>query len=537
LKIGERRLGSQETGQAFSRAAIELAKWKVDVANMSYGENFSVANRGQFAELLRNDVINKTGCVFVAAAGNSGPELSSVIAPGAFDEVISVGAYTSPNMNKAQYSLCEENNRDGSLSFSSMGPTNDGDVGVDIYAPGAAVSTVPQHTLQKARQANGTSMASPNAAGCVALLISGLKQEKIAYNPYVIKAAIKHTGLPINDIFNNGLLQVEAAWNYLTKVAKDQLSASLHYDIKIKNRDNARGIYLKDVYETNTMQEFDLEVLPRFMNADDPTQNLKKVNLELRVQMKASHEWISCPEYSVIDSTGREMNFRVDPSNLTPGFHFGTIKAYDVSNPNLGPIFTVPVTVCKPDLIGDAGFISYKNIALKPADVIRKFIAAPANANFAEIVVTTKGNDVKSDLQMSLKQLHPQSQDTKYHTDLRLALTKSGIENIVTTKKVFPVLPGVTLDLCLCQFWKKFEPLLVTVEISFHSILLSASGDTQGVAGISGSAGSTLLINAANNGFSRFDVSTPICRELVAPKITFGNLILTRQTPKIIQAL
>lgn len=91
-------------------------------------------DRGRFVEVLR-EVVNR-GTVVFASGGNAGPALSTVGAPGGTtDCCIGVGAYVTNSMMDAEYNMLARTEQ-RAFTWSSRGPSVDGDVGVDIYAPG-----------------------------------------------------------------------------------------------------------------------------------------------------------------------------------------------------------------------------------------------------------------------------------------------------------------------------------------------------------------------------------------------------------------
>lgn len=134
----------------------------IEVANMSLGgAGFSQAEYDAI-----QGAVNK-GVAFAVAAGNEDDDANNY-SPGGFDNVLSVSALADFNglPGGGAAATCRTDVDDTLADFSNWGPE------VDIAAPGVCIlSTYP---LEKGEYGtiSGTSMASPHAAGVVALLAS-----------------------------------------------------------------------------------------------------------------------------------------------------------------------------------------------------------------------------------------------------------------------------------------------------------------------------------------------------------------------------
>lgn len=81
-------------------------------------------------------------------------------------------------------------------------------------------------------------MSSPNACGNIALLLSALKAENIAYTPYRIEKAIVNTGKDVKDPLMVGFLQIDQTHAYLKKYA-DSLDQDVYFDVCLSVRASA----------------------------------------------------------------------------------------------------------------------------------------------------------------------------------------------------------------------------------------------------------------------------------------------------------
>ncbi|GGV11030.1 S8 family peptidase [Streptomyces spectabilis] len=180
-RILDGKVISEEVGAGYDSDIIAGMQWAVDsgakIVNMSLG---SLDTPG--TDPMEEAVARLSGkALFVASAGNEGPEAGTLTTPGSAPEALTVGSVDK---------------RDRIAETSSRGPNADGVAKPDLTAPGenitAAASTDGPAAADGYVAMSGTSMAAPHVAGSAALLL----QQHPAWTGTQLKAALTGSAKP-----------------------------------------------------------------------------------------------------------------------------------------------------------------------------------------------------------------------------------------------------------------------------------------------------------------------------------------------------
>lgn len=414
LKIGDGRLagGATTTGSMLEayEYGIEFAKSYAGpvVFNMSFGVGSEIEGQSEMDLMLDDFLAENERLLFCLSAGNEGPAISTVGLPSAAKRALTVGAIVTKENARDTYGAGLK--RDKIFSFSSRG----GELNKpDILAPGSASSTVPPYSNRENK--GGTSMASPQAAGAAALIMSAAYQQNpsLPINGALIKKALKNSADKLSGYMaleqGSGVINTPKAFEYYKKyIQNKEHEKILDYEI-----DTVSPIYKSETGETAywrfgeympgvlDKQRFYVNpVFPQNKTADERYEFYRAFNLS------ATKPWIKLSKKScyIKGDKPAEIDLYFDRKQLTkPGLYNGKVIAYKKGgmfsgNKAINKEFELMCTVVVPVTFTQKNNYSWTSseITIGKGDLKRIFFDIPVKASSAVIRVNKTGSKYAS---------------------------------------------------------------------------------------------------------------------------------------------
>jgi len=464
IKIGDGKFGGSTSGFAISKALDYAVESGCQIVNMSFGGP-SFAADGEEPDGWAVEEATRRGLCVVTSAGNEGPTLTTVGAPATTTAAFSIAAAIWPDTARSNYSSLDPSEA-VLFDFSSRGPLPNGSLGIDYAAPGAALAPLPSWGMVKGENWNGTSMAAPQMAGCIALLHSAARAEGLPRTPASIDRALRLSAQPLAEHawveHGHGFIQMLGALSGL-RVLKEHGHVDQEYRILANNPfGEGGGVYLRGVASPRP-REVQVAISPTF-SEDAP--NALRANFLRSFRPVAEADWVSVPDGFYMNSAGSRIPVRVSPGALPVGLHSTRVLIYDVDQPQeLGPEIIVPVTIIVAERTDSADEHRWaKNFSLAPGDLERSFLEVPLGANLAKLRVVQTGGG-RNEIRAGAGSVS----GTRYSGD-RQARGRYFLESGEVYETTVPVEAGTVFEYTMASRWATNTSANYRLEVQFVGV-------------------------------------------------------------------
>lgn len=399
MKLGDSRFagGATNSGSmvsAWRYAVKKAAELKMPlVIQMSYGTGGENLGSSASEKLLNQLLEENPGVVATLSAGNEGPGLSTGGMPARMKNGLAVAAVLAKTTAKDLYGA--ELAQDEMFSFSSRG----GEAGKpDIACPGFAASTVPAFDRGK-NVMRGTSMAAPQAAGAVALLMSAAKASGLTVRRDWVTASLKRSAKPVAGYgpfdYGAGLVDIPAAWEVYRALAKGDPAEPVLFEAEAEcpDRKDRKGpaVYWRGFVPADETLELSVSPdWPEGASAEFKARYYRAFDFE------AGAEWLRLRTGShyIKAEQSAKVRFGFDAARLTkPGLYQTTISCWAKGSPRAaGPDLAIPVAVVVPHDLSSGGPTSLQVTDLKPAKLHRIFFRVPGSAGALALELEIPGD-------------------------------------------------------------------------------------------------------------------------------------------------
>jgi tripeptidyl-peptidase II len=367
LKIANSAQGSVTTTGSILRAmdyAIRFAAARrlPLVLNLSFGVGNEVEGTARIDAMIDSVLSQHPELVFTIAAGNDGPGLSTVGFPGSARRSISIGATLPASFLPPDPS---SGSRDDQLAyFSSRG----GELAKpDLVTPGVAYSTVPRWSTGKEIE-QGTSMASPHAAGLAALLVSGLVEAKRTIRAAAIKQALMVTARPLSGASfideGTGIPEIEQAHQWLRT---DRQVPDIQVRAVSDGKARGAGFHERRTAESTWTQRFELV-------GSRPAAG--------SYTLRSDSPWATAPARVTLTGGKATVDVRYNMAALkSPGAYVATVSGWGADS-LAGPGFRLVSTIVAPEAMTGATRELRSGVRIAAGSQLRTFFRADSARPF-----------------------------------------------------------------------------------------------------------------------------------------------------------